>query len=262
MADAVRSEWLKLRTARANVVLLLLALVVPVLLTVLVTATVPLDELPDDTPANRFSLAVAGLGIGHTLLGVLGVLVIGSEFRHNTIRVTFSAIPRRLRVHAAKIVLVAVVSALVGLVAVASSYLVGSAILDARGFGVSLSDTGVTRSLAGAVLVAVLMGLVGLGVGTIVRATAGAITVIVVYPVIVEALLVRLRAQRRQVPAVRGGQRAAVARRHQGRAVAAGRRGHLHRLRGGPADRGRRTSDVTRRVKARTWSPARLNSPR
>jgi hypothetical protein len=190
VADALRSEWLKLRTARANVVLLLLALVVPVLLTVLVTATVPLDELPDDTPANRFSLAMAGLGIGHTLLGVLGVLVIGSEFRHNTIRVTFSAIPRRLRVHAAKIVLVAVVSGAVGLVGVASSYLAGSAILGARGFGVSLSDAGVTRSLAGAVLVAVLFGLVGLGVGTIVRATAGAITAIVVYPVIVEALLV------------------------------------------------------------------------
>ena len=190
MGDAVRSECVKLRTARANVVLLLLALVVPVLLTALVAGTVPLDQLPDDTPANRFSLAIAGLGTGHTLLGVLGVLVIGSEFRHNTIRVTFSAIPRRMRVHGAKIVLVAVVSAVVGIVAVVSSYLVGSAILGARGFGVSLSDAGVTRSLAGAVLVAVLAGLVGLGVGTIVKATAGAITVIVVYPVIIEALLV------------------------------------------------------------------------
>ncbi len=190
MADVVRSEWLKLRTARANLVLLLLALLVPVLLTALVTGTTPLDALPDDTPANRFSLAIAGTGTGHTLLAVLGVLVIGSEFRHNTIRITFSAVPRRLRVHAAKIVTVAAVGLVVGVVAVGSSYLVGAAILDARGRGVSLSDPGNVRSLAGSVLVAIVMGLIGLGMGTIVRATAGAITLVVVYPVIVEALLV------------------------------------------------------------------------
>jgi hypothetical protein len=151
---------------------------------------VPIDTLPDDTLANRFSLAIVGTGTGHTLLTVLGVLVIGSEYRHNTIRVTFSAVPRRLRVHAAKIVTVAALSLVVGVVAVASSYLVGAAILDARGYGVSLSDPGVGRSLVGSALLAMLMGLVGLGVGTIVRATAGAITLVVVYPVIVEALLV------------------------------------------------------------------------
>jgi ABC-2 type transport system permease protein len=190
MADAIRSEWIKLRTTRANIVLLLLALFVPVLLTALVTGTAPLDTLPDDTPANRFSLALAGAGIGDTLLGVLGVLVIGSEYRHNTIRVTFAAVPRRLRVHWAKAVTVAAVSLVVGLVAVSSSYLVGSVILGARDHGVSLSDSGVPRSLVGAVVLAVLQGLVGLGVGTIIRATAGAITLLVVYPVVVEALLV------------------------------------------------------------------------
>ena len=190
MRDAVRSEWIKLRTARANVVLLLLAVGVPVLLTLLVTATAPFDSLPDDTPANRFSLAIAGIGIGHTLLAVLGVLVIGSEFRHNTIRVTFSAVPRRRRVHAAKIATAVSVSAAVGVVAVLSSYGVGAAVLGGRDHGVSLSEPGTVRSLVGSVGVAILMGLVGLGVGTIVRATAGAITLVVVYPVIVESLLV------------------------------------------------------------------------
>ena len=129
VADAVHSEWIKLRTARSNLVLLVLALVVPVLTTALATAATPLDSLPDDTPANRFSLAIAGTGIGHTLLAVLGVLVIGSEFRHNTIRTTFSAIPRRLRVHRAKIVTVAAVGLVVGAVGVLSSYVVGAAIL-------------------------------------------------------------------------------------------------------------------------------------
>jgi hypothetical protein len=192
MGDAVRSEWLKLRTTRANIVLLLLALFVPVLLTALVTGTAPLDTLANDTTANRFSLALAGAGIGGILLGVLGVLVIGSEYRHNTIRVTFAAVPRRRRVHGAKIIVVAAVGLVVGLVSVVSSYVVGSIILGARDHGISLSDGGVTRSLIGAVVVAMLQGLVGLGVGTIIRATAGAITLLIVYPVVVEALLVSL----------------------------------------------------------------------
>jgi hypothetical protein len=192
MADVVRSEWLKLRTARANLVLLVLALAVPVLLTALAAAAAPLDSLADDTTANRFSLTIAGAGIGQILLAVLGVLVIGSEFRHNTIRITFSAIPRRLQVHAAKIVTVAAVGVGVGAVGVASSYVVGAAILGGRGHGISISDAGVGRSLGGAVLLAVLSGLVGLGMGTIVRATAGAITLVVVYPVVVEALVVSL----------------------------------------------------------------------
>jgi len=190
VADAVRSEWIKLRTARANLVLLVLALAVPVLLTALVAGTAPLDTLPDDTPDNRFSLAIVGSGTAHTLLAVLGVLVIGSEYRHNTIRVTFAAVPRRLRVHAAKIVTVAALALVVGVVAVGSSYLVGAAILDARGHGVALGDPGATRSLVGSAVLAALTGLVGLGIGTILRATAGAITLVVVYPVIVEALLV------------------------------------------------------------------------
>ena len=192
MVDAIRSEWIKLRTARANLVLLLLALFVPALLTALVTGTAPFDTLRDDTTANRFSFTISGAGTGNTLLAVLGVLVIGSEYRHNTIRVTLAAVPRRARVHGAKIVIVAVVAATAGVVAVGSSYLVGSAILGARDHGVSLSDPGVTRSLLGAVLVAGLHGLVGLGLGTIVKATAGAITLVVVYPVIVEGLLVTL----------------------------------------------------------------------
>jgi hypothetical protein len=190
MGDAIRGEWIKLRTTRANIVLLLLAIFVPALLTALVTASAPLDTLPDDTIANRFSLTLAGSNIGNTLLAVLGALVIGSEYRHNTIRVTLAAVPRRRRVHLAKIAVVAVVALVVGAVAVASSYLVGSTILGARDHGVSISDPGIARSLVGAVVLAVLTALVGLAVGTIIKATAGAITLLVLWPVLIESLLV------------------------------------------------------------------------
>jgi ABC-2 type transport system permease protein len=192
MGDAIRSEWLKLRTTRATVVLLVLALLVPIALVILVTASVPLDTLPDDTIANRFSLTIAGAGLGDTLLAVTGVLAMSSEYRHNTIRVTIAAVPSRWRVLGAKIVVVAAVSIVIAAIAVTFSYVVGAAILGARAHGVSISDPGVARSIVGAVLLAVLEALIGLTVGTIIRATAGAVTLVVLWPVLIEPLLFAL----------------------------------------------------------------------
>jgi hypothetical protein len=190
MRDAVHSEGIKLATARSSAVLAVIAAVVPLALGVLVAVSIPTNVSGvDDTIANRYSFATAGLGTSHVLLAVLGALLIGSEYRNNTIRVTLAAEPRRLRVHGAKIVVMAVVGVVIGVVATVSSFFAASAILGARGRGVSVSDPGVLRALIGAVVVAGLYALVGLGVGTIVRATAGAITFLVVWPVIVEALL-------------------------------------------------------------------------
>jgi hypothetical protein len=190
MRDAVASERIKLATARSSVVLAVLAAAVPLALGVLVAVSIPTDvSVSDDTIANRYNFAIAGLSTSHVLLAVLGALLIGSEYRNNTIRVTLAAEPRRLRVHGAKIVVMGVVGVLIGIAATLSSFFAASAILGARGHGVSVSDPGVLRALCGAVLVAGLYALVGLGVGTIVRATAGAITILVVWPVIVEPIL-------------------------------------------------------------------------
>ena len=80
MIDAIRSEWIKLRSARSNLVLLILATAVPVALTLLLAFTVqPEDVTAEDT----FSLLLVGDNIGQLLLGVLGVLVIGQEYRHD-----------------------------------------------------------------------------------------------------------------------------------------------------------------------------------
>ena len=61
------------------------------------------------------------------------------------------------------------------------SYAIGAAILTARGVDVSLPGATQAPGRSPApVLLSVLYGLVGLGVGTIIRATAGAITLVVV----------------------------------------------------------------------------------
>jgi hypothetical protein len=191
VGDAIRSEWIKLRTTRSSMVLWAIALAVPVLLGVLVAVSIPVDSLrTDDTVANRFALVVSGLATSHVLLAVLGALAIGTEFRHGTIRVTFAADPLRRRVFGAKAVVVFAVGLVTGVVGSLSAFFVGAAILGGRGHGVSLSDPGVTRALAGSIAVAALYSLIGLGIGTIVRATAASISILVIWPVLIEALIV------------------------------------------------------------------------
>lgn len=186
MRNAIRSEWIKLRTARSNLVLLLLAAAVPVAFTILITATVRSSDVEDQ---DRFSLLLAGVTIGYLLTAVLGVLVIGQEFRHTTIRVTFTAEPRRTRVMAAKALVVAATALGVGVIATVFSYAIGNAIMTSRGLDLTLPGSTQARALVGSVLLFALYGLVGLGVGSIIRATAGAITLVVVWPLIVESII-------------------------------------------------------------------------
>ena len=186
MRNAIRSELIKLRTARSNLVLLALAAVVPVAFTVLVTTTVRKQDIGDSEP---FDLLLAGATIGYLLIGVLGVLSIGQEIRHGTIRVTFTADPRRLRVMAAKAIVVVVTGLLAGIVATVFSYAIGNAILTSRGLDVTVPGTTQARALAGAVLLFALYGLVGLGLGAVIRATPGAITLLIVWPVVVESIV-------------------------------------------------------------------------
>jgi ABC-2 type transport system permease protein len=186
VTDAIRSEWIKLRTARSNLVLLLLAAAVPVAFTILITASVPKSDLNVN---DRFGLLLAGATIGYLLIGVLGVLVIGQEIRHGTIRVSFTAEPRRVRVMVAKAIVVAVTGLVVGTVAVVFSYALGNAILTTRSLDLTVAGRTQVRALAGSVLLYALYGLVGLGLGAIIRATAGAITLLIVWPVIAESIV-------------------------------------------------------------------------
>ena len=182
----MRSEWIKLRTARSNLVLLILAATVPVVFTLLITLSIPETDLDEN---DLFGLLLAGAHIGYILLGVLGVLVIGQEYRHNTIRVTFTADPRRGRVMMAKSIVVLATGLVVGAIATVFSYALGNAVLTSRGLDIPLDGGTQARAAAGSVLLFALYGLVGLGLGAIIRATAGAITLLIVWPIIAEGLI-------------------------------------------------------------------------
>lgn len=130
----------------------------------------------------------AGLQIGYLLTLVVGVLVIGAEFRHRTATATFLGTPKRVRVILAKVVALVVIAVLYGLVTVGSGFGVGAAVLSARGHE-TLPDSGlIGRSLALSLLVLVVWALIGLGVGTLIRNQVAAILVALGFAWILEPI--------------------------------------------------------------------------
>jgi ABC-2 type transport system permease protein len=123
---------------------------------------------------------------------VLGVLVISSEYTTGMIRTTFGAVPRRPLVLFAKAVTFTVVAFVVATAACFAAFLIGQSILTAKHANVTLSDPGVLRAVVGAGTYLTLVGLLGLGLGTLLRRTAGAIAtlfgLVLVLPALTEAL--------------------------------------------------------------------------
>jgi hypothetical protein len=136
------------------------------------------------TPAQRLrfdptSLSLSGLFLAQMAIGVLGVLMITSEYATGQIRATLGATPRRMSVLAAKAVTFVMVVVTVGLVASFSAFSIGQAIFSGKHIGVSLGDPGILRAVIGGALYLAAVGALGLGLGTILRRTAGAIAALV-----------------------------------------------------------------------------------
>jgi len=98
-----------------------------------------------------------------------------SEHSTGLIRTSLVAVPKRVRLLAAKAIIFSVVSLFVGLVGSVAAFFLGQYILSARSIGTSIGQPGVLRVVIGAGLYIAVLGLLALGLGTIVRRTAGGI---------------------------------------------------------------------------------------
>lgn len=120
-------------------------------------------------------VSLAGVNFAQLAIGVLGVLVITAEYSTGMIRARFSAVPKRLPVLWGKALVFAAVAFAVSLPAVLIVFFAGQSILSGQHINVGISHPGVLRALVGAALFLTVMGLFGLGLGAIVRSTAGGI---------------------------------------------------------------------------------------
>lgn len=191
----VRSEWTKLRSVRSTYWTLMATVIAFVGISAGICAGVAYGNHRHTPPAallDPTGISLSGLGFGQLALGVLGVLVISSEYGTGMIRATFSAVPRRWSVLAAKALVFGLVSFLVSVVSAFVSFFVGQAILAGNVPHATLGDPGTLRAVVGAAVYLAVIGLLALGIGALIRHTAGSIAalfgLVLVLPLVTFAL--------------------------------------------------------------------------
>ena len=179
-SDVVRSEWLKLRSVRSTYWTLLVTALAMIGLGALFCATfVSHHDGFDLIGFNATAQSLGGFFLAQLAVGVLGVLVMSSEYSTGSIRSTLTSVPQRHLVLAAKAVVFFSVTAAVAIPTAFISWFAGQAILSGKGFEAHLGDPGVIRSIVGIALYLAVLGLLALGLGTMLRRTAGAIAAVV-----------------------------------------------------------------------------------
>ena len=171
----ITSEWIKFRTLRSTWAVLGAAVLGMLLIGLIVaynTRHLSANLQPDDLVPSS---AMQGYYLGQLLLGALGVLFVSGEYSTGMIRSTFAAVPRRLPVLWAKLIVFATVAAtaMVGVSLVA--FLVAQLVLGHYRTGYSLGDPGVLRVVVGTGVYLTLVGLVGGALAWIVRSTPGSL---------------------------------------------------------------------------------------
>jgi ABC-2 type transport system permease protein len=178
------AEWTKIRSVRSTFWTLIAFVIVTIGFTALITWVTeanwngPHAAARDATALADPTSIIFGVAVylGQLTLCVLGVLVITSEYSTGVIRASLLAVPKRLPMLLAKVVIFAIVIGILAEIVAFGSFFVGSTILHSR-VPVSLSDGGVLRATIGAGLYLTVFGLFAMGIGTLVRATAGAISI-------------------------------------------------------------------------------------
>jgi ABC-2 type transport system permease protein len=191
LTQSIRAEVTKLRSIRSTTWTLLATVVGTILVTFLATNGVH-DHGRKAGLFDPTNQSLSGIALGQLTIGLLGVLMITGEYGSGTIRSSLAATPRRPLFIGAKVLVLAAVSLVVGEILTFSCFFTGQAVLSGNAPVATLGQPGVLRALllTGAYLA--LLGMFGLGLGFIIRHTAGAISafvgVIFLLPILLQTL--------------------------------------------------------------------------
>ena len=171
---SVRSEWIKFWTLRSTWITSFIAIALTVLFGAGLAASLGQSEEYQDKAMN---LITSGLTFGQIVVAVLGALIITGEYSSGQIRSSLASVPRRGRLLLSKAVVLSVASFLLGSVSVFLSWAISKPFLGEHAG--SLTDSHYFGYIWGSGLVFVGIALMTLGLGFLLRSTAGAITVVV-----------------------------------------------------------------------------------
>jgi ABC-2 type transport system permease protein len=174
----LHAEWTKLRSlpSAAWSLLSAVALITVVgALYALLRSTHPPHGASAIASFDPTAISLSGIQVAQLATGVLGVLVITSEYATGQLFSTLAAVPRRLAVLRGKAAVVAVATLAASLPATFAAFLTGQSVLSSHHLSTTLGQPGVTRAVIGGALYLTAIALLGLGLGAILRTAAGGI---------------------------------------------------------------------------------------
>lgn len=180
--STLRSEWTKIRSVRSTWIIMMLAIVLSIGTSALVSLVIgATTNAWDDSGFGLHDPVLAsmsGMPFRLILLIVLGVTSVTSEYSSRTVHTTFIVNPRRLRVLAAKAVIVGILGVMVGAITVAGMFLVSQAIFSSYGLETaSITDSDTARYLITyGVAQAAIYTMIPFSIAWLLRGTATAIT--------------------------------------------------------------------------------------
>ena len=180
LAAALHSEWIKSTSVRTNKAILIGAFVVSSLMS-WATAAFYTDEVLTVAKAFVFSTWLTAV-----LAVIVGVLSFSAEVQHGTLAAAVAAQPARWPITAAKAIVTSGYGLLLGVTGLATGF------VGALAGGIEVGDTsGIPATVGWALLYTSGSALLGLGVGMIVRHSAGAVSGILVWWFVIEGLLIQ-----------------------------------------------------------------------
>ena len=129
---------------------------------------------PGPLEPEKAAMGVAVFGV--PVLMILSALTVTNEYRSGLIRTTFMAVPNRTLVLAAKAIVAAAFSSFYAAAMVVASIVVARSDFD-------------WRLVGGIALYAALAAVLGVAVGALLRASAGAVALLLLWPLVAEPVL-------------------------------------------------------------------------
>jgi ABC-2 type transport system permease protein len=185
---ALRSEFTKIRSVRSTYWTLIAMFVVVVGFGALASwgAATHGPHGPDFDAARQ---SLAGLYIGQLIMGVLGVLVISSEYSTGMIRTSLTTNPHRGMMIAAKGVVFTAVAFITSLVTAFAAFFLGQALMSSHHINTTIGSPHVLRAVIGGALFLTACGVLAFGLGLLLRHSAAGIATMVALLFVVTVLV-------------------------------------------------------------------------
>ncbi len=197
LTGALRSEFTKIRSVRSTYWSLLVLLVISIGIGAAITGGIAAHwsqmNAGDRATFDATATSLGGLTfLGELVVVVLAALAMTSEYSTGMIRTSLTVLPRRGVLYPAKAAVITTVVLITAMITAFASFWLGQALLSSTHASAALSQPNVLRAVIGGALYVTLCGLLAYGVGSMIRHTAGAITIMVavlfVIPILVNLL--------------------------------------------------------------------------